>query len=62
MTVLHVVHKDMKLISAYFLKKESREAKWEAFVRILVAPHIGYPDNVATDQVLNSLLSSRTAC
>lgn len=49
-TTLHVVYKDAKFRTASFIKKESSENIWKAFLYFWVALYVGYPDVFILDQ------------
>lgn len=51
-TKLHVVDKNPKFSAASFIKGESSENIWEAFLCSWVASYIGYPNFVILDQDL----------
>lgn len=51
-TILHVVHKDIKFSAAAFLSREASKEVLEPFLCCWIAAYIEYPDNAVLDQGL----------
>lgn len=48
--VLHAVDRDTRFSAAAHLTKQTAAHIWETFLKIWVAPYVGFPDKVALDQ------------